>query len=306
VGAVWLNGRTSGYPNVVEVLRAAGLRVDTVEGWETRSRSSGGFEALLGIVCHHTASNTTTANDVHYCVYGSPDAPVANCLLDREGLVTVWAAGASNHAGKGGGSAEGGGPPWYASGGQVPPDSANSRCWGIEAANSGDGVEAWPQAQTDAYVAMVAALVDAYGLVVASDVRSHAEWTPPRKIDPRGPSPWQPATASSPWAMDGFRADVASSSGPTPPPSDGDLVLTLFMSEDFSAKFLGFSDSRGLGFSVSWIADGGVYEWYKDALKIKQQTILLTDCQNLILLGPLPVGDGRHAWQASDFRLVVA
>lgn len=217
MGSIWLNGSTPGYPNVLDVLQAAGVSASGYEGWTTRSRSSGGFSGFYGIVAHHTASKTSVENDLHYMVYGCPDKPVSNGLLDRTGHFTVIGAGATNHAGKGGGTSDGGGSVWNTSSGTVPGNSANSYCFGIEAANDGVG-EPWPQAQQDAYVLMCHALCEAYGFVVVSDLRSHNEWTPPRKIDPRGPSKWQPANANSPWNMDLFRQDV--STGIQPPEDD--------------------------------------------------------------------------------------
>ena len=133
--------------------------------------------------------------------------------MPRDGVVTVGAAGATNTQGKGG--------PWTLSTGTIPLDRGNSFGLAIEAANAGTG-EAWPAAQTSAYVELVAALCAAYGLDPTRDDLSHREWCEPscagRKIDPAGPSPW--ATGSSSWAMGGFRADVAacSSSGPSPQP----------------------------------------------------------------------------------------
>jgi hypothetical protein len=41
-----------------------GLPVDYYPGWETRSRSSGGFDAIIGICIHHTASNASPASDM--------------------------------------------------------------------------------------------------------------------------------------------------------------------------------------------------------------------------------------------------
>lgn len=302
MGSIWLSGRTVGYPNVVDVLRAAGVNVETFEGWETRSRSSGGFEAFLGVVCHHTASQTTPQNDLHFMVYGSPDAPVSNGLLDRTGTFTIIAAGASNHAGKGGGSSSGGGAPWYASKGQVPPDSANSRCFGIEAANNGVG-EPWPQAQQDAYVKMVRALCDAYGFVVDSDVRSHEEWTPPRKCDPTGPSRFAPpgngrgCNGADLWSMPTFRAEVVA--GGQPKPDEEELVLTIIEVDGAGAKFLGFM-SEGLGHAISWLDTQAKVDLYR-AHNCPVMTVGLADLKNLWLLGPVPSGDMRHDWKASDF-----
>jgi hypothetical protein len=104
MGAIWLDGRLAAYPALDVVCRAAGLHVRTWAGWQNISRSSGGFEQLLGIVVHHTASPPTSSfdNDWSYCAVGHPDAPCANMLLGRDGTVGIHSGGASNHAGKGG------------------------------------------------------------------------------------------------------------------------------------------------------------------------------------------------------------
>jgi hypothetical protein len=293
------------------VLTRAGVSCSGYPGWETNSRSSGGFEALLGIVAHHTASDTTPANDLNYMVNG-PDNPISNGLLDRSGHFTAIASGASNHAGKGGGSAEGGGTAWHCSKGTVPADSGNSRCFGIEAANNGVG-QPWPQAQQDAYTKMCAAVSDAYGLVMPSDLRSHAEWSPPRKIDPRGPAKWQPANTSSPWAMDGFRSDVAALMAGVPPipGPTGDMMLhRIAIKSDAphpqraNAKFVGMMDGNGLGHTISWVRTEAEYKQY-ETLKAPLRELFMEDLAGLILLGPLPSGDSLHAWTGGEFDLHV-
>jgi hypothetical protein len=179
MGSYWLDGRVAGYPAMDQVIKNAGLSLKTWDGWQNRSRSSGGFNAVLGIVVHHTASPSTQSfqNDWNYCAVGHPDAPVANMLLGRDGLVGLHAGGAANHAGKGG--------PWNASRGTVPLDSANSYCIGIEAQNNGVG-ENWAPVMVDAYERLVAALCSAYGLDPLRDIMAHFEWAPTRKIDPWG------------------------------------------------------------------------------------------------------------------------
>ena len=223
MGAYWLDGRLgSHYPPLDVVVAGAGLKVLTWEGWQHRSRSSGGFNGVYGLVVHHTASSTSWENDWSYCVNAS-DGPVANMLLGRDGTVGIHAAGASNHAGKGGGSSGGGGAPWYCSRGQVPPDSANSYAIGIEAQNDGVG-ELWSPVMVDAYERLVAALCTAYGLRIDTDVVAHREWTPNRKIDPWGgssPTAGHPYTGPRQWVMrggggfcDAVAARIAGGAGP--------------------------------------------------------------------------------------------
>ena len=303
MGNIWLNGSTPGYPNIVTVLRDAGVRVNEYSGWATRSRSSGGLNKFMGIFAHHTASNTTPQNDLAYMVNGSPDAPVSNGLLDRDGVFWIIAGGASNHAGKGGGSDSR--PPWNTSKGQVPVDSGNSNTFGIECANAGTG-QAYPVPQQDAYVLMCRAICNAYGLVPATDIIAHWEWTS-RKCDPTGPARFcdgnrNGCNGACRWNMDIFRNEVAAGGGTLPPPTPtGDLMLTLFYSDEFTAKFMGLVDSRGFGHTISWIDNEDIYKWYKDDLKTRQQKVALSDIGNLFLVGMLPEGDGLHQWRATDF-----
>jgi hypothetical protein len=202
MGSLWLH-------DLPAIIAGAGLPVRTWKGWETRARSSGGYDALWGIGVHHTASNTSPDSDCRYMWEGSPDRPIGAMLLDRTGLITVGAAGATNTQGKGG--------PRACSKGTIPLDAGNRYTLSIEAANTGTG-EPWPQVQQDHYVRLCAALCAAYGLT-AGDVFAHGpkvpvEWTS-RKIDPAGPSRWASGTAS--WDMDRFRGDVFHAMKPAPP-----------------------------------------------------------------------------------------
>jgi len=195
------------YPEMLDVLRAAGCKVaenSTTAGWQTRSRSSGGFPAPpLGTWWHHTASSTSPANDLNYMINGSPDRPVGNLLLDRSGTFWPVAAGASNCAGKGG--------PWTFSRGTVPQDGGNTRGWQLEVANNGVG-EPWPVEQIDAYFAGSAALNLYVGNLV-TDVITHRAWAPDRKIDPATADavqgPWRPGscTSSGTWDLEDIKAE---------------------------------------------------------------------------------------------------
>ena len=179
--------------DLAAVLELAGLTVIELDGWQDRARGSGGYDAGAPsvVMVHHTASPPSSSGrpDAEYCALYDEDAPLSNLCLDRDGVWWILAAGATNTNGAGGPL------------GDVDEDAMNLAAIGIEA-NGGYG-EPWPDVQTRAYVAGVAALCAAYGI---GDVFAHFEWAPTRKVDPAGPSPW--ATGDQSWNMDRFRADV--------------------------------------------------------------------------------------------------
>jgi hypothetical protein len=214
MGSIWLDGRSGAYPALDMVIRSAGVPIKLYSGWQTRSRSSGGFTQLLGIVCHHTASPSSQGFQScwDYLAVGHPDSPVANMILGRDGTVGVHAAGASNHAGKGG--------------------PANSYCIGIEAQNDGVG-ENWSPAMMESYEKMCAAMCSAYGLQ-ASDCIAHREWAPSRKIDPWGGNQATAGfvyTGPRMWPMrggQGFCDGVARRMSGGPDTGDEDFVFPWF------------------------------------------------------------------------------
>ena len=180
-----------------ETLRGAGLSVTEFDGWQQRSRRSGGYDGgPIAIVLHHTASQSSSdgQNDARFIVTKDGGAPVANLYLDRTGNWWVLAAGATNTNGRGG--------PW----GPIPENGANARVIGIEAANNGLG-EPWPAVMQDKYVTGVAALADRYG-IDSNNVLSHHEWAPTRKIDPAGPSRFGSINRANTWDMNMFRSAV--------------------------------------------------------------------------------------------------
>jgi hypothetical protein len=165
-----------------DVLRAAGLKVVLVDGWATRGRAEMG--TVEGVMCHHTA-NRRSGNmpTLDTLVLGHKDlpGPLSQLGLGRDGTYYVVAAGRCNHAGVGAfrGSSAG-----------------NSRFIGIEAEHSGEAEDPWPQAQYNAYVAGVAAILNHLEADTHYCV-GHKEFALPagRKIDPS-------------FDMDGFRALV--------------------------------------------------------------------------------------------------
>jgi hypothetical protein len=205
--------------DLAAVCRNAGLLVQEEPGWQTRSRSSGGYDGGLPnhVMVHHTASGPSSDGqpDVNYMTYGSDNRPVANLYLSRSGKVWVMAGGATNTNGSG----------------RCPhcgtTDNMNTRAIGIEAGNDGVG-EAWPAQQQTAYDQLVTALTAAYGIAVAATI-AHFEYAPDRKVDPAGPSRWSNPTgggSSNRWRMGDFRADLAHTPPtPIPPPDEEDLYV---------------------------------------------------------------------------------
>ena len=202
-GNIWLL-------NLPTWLREGGLNVEEYPGWETRSRSSGGYDAVWAIGVHHTASNTSPANDLNYMLKNADAKPIGALYLSRDGTVTVCAAGATNTQGKGG--------PYKTSKGTIPKDAGNRYFLSIEAANAGTGEE-WPEVQQVAYAKMCHVLVTKLGLNWG-DIVAHFEWTS-RKYDPAGNSKY--ATGGALWDMDKFRGDcwlayADTEDVPEPPP----------------------------------------------------------------------------------------
>ena len=199
--------------DMADVLRAAGLQVVELDGWQTRARSSGGYASgsPMCVMWHHTASAGDGASDADYCTFRSNDRPVCNLVVGRDGVVYVCAAGATNTNGKGG-------PLTLPDGRTVPADSMNTRAIGIEFSNNGVGM-AWPEAQMSAGFAASTALTAAY-VGGADQVAGHVDWTT-RKIDPATAAAvqgaWRPASVNSSgsWALADLRNECLRVAGST-------------------------------------------------------------------------------------------
>ena len=297
---------------LADVLRDGGLAVVEVDGWEYRARNSGGYDGdrPWAIMWHHTASDTTPQNDVNYIVYGSPDAPIANLYLARDGQVWVCAGGCTNTNGKGG--------PTAVSKGTVPLDSMNSYAIGIEAANNGVG-QPWPEEQIDAYFAVNNALAAAYGLA-ATDCVTHHEWAKDRKIDPAVATsvygPWMPRSlnSSGTWNLDDIRSEAARRAGSTPIPTPGgdDVQVRLLILTDSEAQFLAMTDDQGQALYVTWAGPGGVGSPADRAIAAHRSEAArkghdfeqqgdVAGLFNCVRIGELPYGDSKHTWTESDF-----
>ena len=148
---------------LADVLRAAGLAVVEVDGWQDRDASPDGTDTLAagGVVGHHTAGPYGGGDMPSLAVLcnGRPDlaGPLANLGLGRSGTYYTVASGKANHAGNGG---------WAGL-------SGNSSVIGIEAEN--DGYQPWPDAQLDAYWRGSAAVLAHLGAGAGMWCRHH-EW----------------------------------------------------------------------------------------------------------------------------------
>ena len=146
-------------------LRAQGLKVVEVAGWQTRGSS---YFNPKGFVWHHTAGPTKgNAPSLNICTYGRAGlaGPLCNVFQARDNTIYVVAAGRANHAGTGS---------WKGV-------SGNSNVYGIEIENtgynSGSRSEPWRPDQLDTAAKVAAALLGNPSMSCM-----HKEWTS-RKID---------------------------------------------------------------------------------------------------------------------------
>jgi hypothetical protein len=208
-------------------LAPSGFGHRLVNDWQTRSRSSGDFDEIMGVGVHHAADSTgtTLAATELWATVTAPDRPIGNGTVTRTRygpIFSLWAVRATNTQGKGG--------PVLTSRGVIPLDSGNRRMFSIEAMNNGVG-EPWDDRMCDLYVLVVCAVIDCTNATQggtplgAGDVFAHFEWAPTRKNDPAGPCRWN-GQRNARWNMDAFRGEVFHrlTSGPTdappPPPED--------------------------------------------------------------------------------------
>lgn len=221
------------------VLRAAGLAVYEVPGWQTRGGDT--FDPKGGI-CHATAGSATStdAGEINVLLYGSNSAPppIAQLYLSRSGAFHVVASGRCNHAltGQPGTPLQGLG---------------NANLIGIEAQNNNAG-QAWTDAQLGAYVRGCAAIARKMGWN-ASRWIAHREHQPSGKTDPVGID------------MSRFRADVAAliaNPGSTGTHGGEDMAV-IAQGPDGQLYFCigGFSheiEPGNIG-DISYVAGEGVY-----------------------------------------------
>ncbi|CAM3344888.1 N-acetylmuramoyl-L-alanine amidase [Stackebrandtia soli] len=174
-------------PWLADVLRAEGVQV--VEHGDWHNRMVPGSFNPIGVLWHHTAASTSSPSNPHpglnVVINGRPDlqGPLAQALVDYNGVFHVISAGRCNHAGASGGS------------GPIPSGDGNTMLVGWEIDYNGVSQEMSP-AQYDASVRATAAVLRQLGRD-ASFARGHRETSTSGKIDPAFVN------------LDSMRADVA-------------------------------------------------------------------------------------------------
>jgi hypothetical protein len=156
-------------------LRAAGLAVVEIPGWETRGRP--GPHDPHGILCHHTGGTPDSRSYAEWmALVGRKDEdpplnpPLAQLGLSRRGIVYVLAGGRANHAGRARLIR-----PWQTT------TDGNADMIGIEAMNTGS--EGWGDVQRRAYVTVCAVLCRRRGWD-EQHVLGHKETSTTGKPDP--------------------------------------------------------------------------------------------------------------------------
>ncbi|MGD9485020.1 peptidoglycan-binding protein [Streptomyces sp. TRM70308] len=169
-------------------LRREGVAVVERGDWRNHNRDHiADFGPVNGVMVHHTAT-TGTEESVRLCRDGWPELPGPLCqgVVDKLGGVHLIGHGRANHAGLGD-------PDVLAAvireDAVLPPPQrdatdGNTRFYGFEAINLGDGQDPWPPEQFEALARTTAAVCRAHGWNERSAL-AHKEWTR-RKIDPRG------------------------------------------------------------------------------------------------------------------------
>lgn len=181
----------------LRALKAEGVRVVEMPGWTTHNRNhKGSWGPVNGVLIHHTAG--VGPGIPSFCRNGSASLPGPLChgVATKDGRVHLPGYGRANHAGLIASNAL---SSLVAEDGKHPkpgPDAVdgNSRLYGLEIENRGDGDDPWPDGQYDQSVRWAAAICRHHRWT-AESVGGHKEVTR-RKIDPA-------------FSMDAFRSEVA-------------------------------------------------------------------------------------------------
>lgn len=174
---------------LVRALRDEGCRVVEVRDWRDHNRNHRGpWGPINGVMIHHTVSRGTAATvDLCYDGYSSLPGPLCHGVIGKDGVVYLVGNGRANHAGLGDDNVLSAvireDLPLPATNERN--TDGNTRFYGFECENLGDGDDPWPHVQVEAIVRASAAILREYGWGAPS-VIGHSEWSY-TKIDPRGP-----------------------------------------------------------------------------------------------------------------------
>lgn len=169
-------------------LRHEGLHVVEHRSWRTHNRNhKGPWGPVNGVMVHHTVTSGTDAS-VELCHdgYAGLPGPLCHGVIAKDGTVYLVGNGRANHAGLGDHDV-------LAAVIREDDDrprpnrndtDGNTRFYGFECVNLGDGHDPWPAAQLEAIERAATAVCRAYGWH-AQSVIGHREWQV-GKVDPRG------------------------------------------------------------------------------------------------------------------------
>lgn len=181
--------------SLISALRAEGLTVVEVGSWRTHNRNSkGNWGPMNGVMIHHTVTKGT-ASTVQICTDGYTGLPGPLChgVIGKDGRVYLVGYGRANHAGGGDNdvlnaviaeSYATNPPATHKGEGDSGAVDGNSRFYGFECENLGDGKDPWPAAQLEAITRASTAICRAHGWG-AKSVIGHLEWSD-QKSDPKG------------------------------------------------------------------------------------------------------------------------
>ncbi|MGW6395401.1 peptidoglycan-binding protein [Streptomyces sp. NPDC055103] len=179
----------------VAALRAEGVTVVEHPGWRTHNRNqAGSWGPVNGVMIHHTVSSGT-ASSVALCFNGYEGLPGPLChgVIAKDGTVHLVGSGRANHAGGGDPAVlqavitetyDDRPPAPRVHQGSPGAVDGNSRFYGFECVNLGNGTDPWPAEQLLAIERVSAALCRAHGWGARS-VIGHLEWSD-WKSDPKG------------------------------------------------------------------------------------------------------------------------
>lgn len=177
----------------LSALRAEGISVVEVGSWKTHNRNKvGAWGPVNGIIVHHTVTKGT-AKTIQICKdgYSGLPGPLCHGVIGKDGVVYLVGYGRANHAGGGDPTVLGqviaenyAAAPTKPTRGNSDGVDGNSRFYGFECENLGDGKDPWPAKQVEAIVRASAAVCRAHGWG-AKSVIGHLEWSDD-KSDPRG------------------------------------------------------------------------------------------------------------------------